>query len=114
MQKDDTVSLGHMPDMARKIPVREPGISKADYDANEDLRFVIAHLIQTVGEAAARVSTQTRQAYPEIPWKNITSIRHCVVHDYLGVDYDILWEVAVRHIPSLIANLEAIIPPQEQ
>lgn len=114
MQKDDTVYLGHMLDMARKISVRVAGLSRADYDANEDLRFVIAHLIQTIGEAAARISTRTQEAHPEIPWKNITGIRHRIVHDYMGVDYDILWEVGVRHIPSLIANLEAIVPPEEQ
>lgn len=112
MQKDDTVYLGHMLDMARKVSVRVAGLSRADYDANEDLRFVIAHLIQTIGEAAARVSTQTQEAHPEIPWKNVTGMRHRIVHDYMGVDYDILWVVAFRHIPELISNLEAMLPPE--
>ena len=114
MQKDDTVYLGHMLDMAHKVSVRVAGRSRADYDADEDLRFVIAHLIQTIGEAAARVSPQTQERHREIPWKNITGIRHRIVHDYMGVDYDILWEVAVRHIPSLIATLVEILPPEEQ
>lgn len=114
MQKDDAVYLGHMLDMARKVSVRVAGVSREDYDADEDLRFVIAHLIQTIGEAAARVSIPMQKAHPEIPWKNVTGIRHRIVHDYMGVDYDILWEVAVRHIPPLIANLEAIIPSEEQ
>lgn len=109
MQKDDAVYLGHMLDMARKVSSRVAEISKADFDANEDLRFVIAHLVQTIGEAAARVSTPTREIHPEIPWGNITGIRHRIVHDYMGVDYDILWEVAIRHIPSLIHNLEMIL-----
>ncbi len=52
MQKDDTIYLGHMLDMAL-VSVRVSGRSKADYEADEDLRFVIAHLIQTIGEAAA-------------------------------------------------------------
>ena len=59
MQKDDSVYLGHMLDTARKISVRVAERSKAQYEADEDLRFVIAHLIQTIGEAAARVSTPT-------------------------------------------------------
>ena len=84
MQKDDTVYLGHMLDMARKVSVRVAGRSKTDYEADEDLRFVIAHLIQTIGEAAARVSIPTQKAHPEIPWKNITGIRHRIVHDYMG------------------------------
>ncbi len=114
MQRDDTVYLGHMLDMARKVSVRVAKKTKADYDADEDLRFVIAHLVQTIGEAAARVSTPARGAHPEIPWKQITGIRHRIVHDYMGVDYDILWEVATRHIPPLITALETIVPPEEQ
>ncbi len=114
MQKDDSVYLGHMLDMARKVSVRMAGRSKADYNADEDLRFVIAHLIQTIGEAAARVSTTTQKAHPEIPWKNIIGVRHRIVHDYMGVDYDILRQVAMRHIPPLIAALETIIPPEER
>ncbi len=86
MRRDDTLYLGHMPDMAHKISVRGAGRSKSDYDADEDLRFVIAHLIQTIGEAAARVSLPTQEAHPEIPWKNVTGIRHRIVHDYMGVD----------------------------
>ncbi len=113
MQKDDSVYLGHMLDMARKVSVRTAKRSKADFDADEDLRFVIAHLIQTIGEAAAQVSAPMRDVHPEIPWKHITGIRHRIVHDYMGVDYDVLWEVATRHIPPLIASLEAIVPPEE-
>jgi uncharacterized protein with HEPN domain len=75
-----------MLDMARKASVRVAGLTRADYDASEDLRFVIAHLIQTIGEAAARVSTRTQEAHPEKPWKNITGIRRRIVHDYMGVD----------------------------
>ena len=113
MQRDDTVYLGHMLDMARKVSVRVASKAKADYDADEDLRFVIAHLVQTIGEAAAQVSAPTREAHPGIPWKQITGIRDRIVHDYMGVDYDILWEVATRHIPLLITTLEQIVLSEE-
>ncbi len=79
MPKGDAVYLGHMPDMARKVSVRVAGRTKAEFDTDEDLRFVVAHLIQTIGEAATRVSTSTREAHPEIPWKNVTGIRHRIV-----------------------------------
>ncbi|MEW6349685.1 MAG: HepT-like ribonuclease domain-containing protein [Thermodesulfobacteriota bacterium] len=112
MQKDDIVYLGHMLDMARKVSVRVADRSKTDFDEDEDLRFVIAHLIQTIGEAAAQVSAPMREVHPEIPWKQITGIRDRIVHDYLGVDCDILWEVATRHSRPLLRSLEAIVPPE--
>ena len=113
MQRDDAVYLGHMLDMARKAAAKVRGKRRAEYDADEDLRIVVAHLVQTVGEAAARVSARTRERHPELPWKQITGIRHRIVHDYMDVDYDILWEVATKDLPELIAQLERIVPPTE-
>ena len=55
MRRDDNVYLGHMLDMARKARGKVEGRSRSDYDNDEDLRIVIAHLVQTIGEAAARV-----------------------------------------------------------
>jgi uncharacterized protein with HEPN domain len=109
MQRDDGVYLGHMLDTARKAVGRLTAASRADYDADEDLRIVIAHLVQTIGEAAGRVSGPTRDAHPEIPWKQITGVRHRIMHDYMDVDYDVLWEVATRDLPRLIGLLERIV-----
>ena len=62
-------------------------------------------------EAAARVSGPTRQAHPEIPLRQIIGLRHRIVHDYMDVDYDIVWEVVTRDLPPPIRVLEAIVPP---
>ncbi|MCD6415866.1 MAG: DUF86 domain-containing protein [Planctomycetes bacterium] len=113
MQRDDNVYLGHMLDMARKAAGKIEGKSRDDYDSDEDLRIVIAHLVQTIGEAAGRVSQPTRDSHPELPWKQITGIGHRIVHDYMGVDYDVLWEVARQELPRLIGLLDKIMPPED-
>ena len=112
MQRNDTVYAGHMLDMACKAADRVQGKTRVEYDADEDLRLVLAHLVQVVGEAARCVSQQTRAAHPEIPWKQIVGIRHRIVHDYMDIDYDILWTVVTRDLPKLIAALEKIVPPK--
>ena len=111
MQKDDTIYLGHMLDMARRASSKVCGLSRADYDEDENVRLALAHLVQTIGEAAARVSQDTRASHPEIPWRQIVGIRHRIVHDYMNVDFDILWEVVSRNLPDLIASLEPLVPP---
>lgn len=109
MPKDDRVYLCHMLDNALKIKARVQGVSRGQYDADEDLRMVLAHLVQVIGEAAARVSGDMRASHPEIPWKQIVGIRNRIVHDYMDVDYDILWEVTTRDIPVLVNDLQAIV-----
>jgi uncharacterized protein with HEPN domain len=68
-------------------------------------------LIQVIGEAARRISADFQKAHSQIPWAQIAGMRHKVVHDYLQVDYDIVWGVASVHLAPLIADLEKISPP---
>jgi uncharacterized protein with HEPN domain len=111
MQKDDLVYAGHMLDTASKATSKVAGKTRAEYDQDENLRLALAHLIQTLGEAARRVSPAFQQAHPEIPWKQIVAMRHKVVHDYLHVDYDIVWAVVTADLPPLIADLQMLVPP---
>lgn len=48
--------------------------------------------------------------HPEIPWADIVGMRHKVVHDYLGVDEDIVWQVVTEDLPQLLPTLESILP----
>jgi uncharacterized protein with HEPN domain len=111
MQKDDRVYAGHMLDTARSIQVKLAGKSRSDFDADENLRIAVAHLIQTIGEAARRVSPRFQQMHPEIPWGKIVAMRHKVVHDYVEINFDIVWFVATDDLPPLVAQLEQIVPP---
>lgn len=110
MQRDDSVYVGHMLDMARKAAEKVKGLGRKDYEEDENLRLALAHLVQVIGEAARRVSAETRAAHPEIPWVDIIGMRSKIVHDYMNVDEDIVWEVATRDLPALAQALERLAP----
>lgn len=110
MQKDDLVYVAHMLDMAQKAAQKVSGVDRHAYDADENLRLALAHLIQTLGEAARRVSSNYQTAHPEIPWPQIIGIRHKVVHDYMNVDFDIVWAVATTDLPPLVEKLKPLVP----
>jgi uncharacterized protein with HEPN domain len=118
MQKDDLVYVGHMLDVARSIGGKIAGRSRLDFDADENLRLALVHLIQTLGEAARRASPKFQAAHPEIPWKQIVGMRHRIVHDYMHVDFDIVWDVVTASVPPLVPQLEKIAPvcdsPEDQ
>ena len=84
MKHDDSVYLGHMLDTAIKAVAKLGDQSRADFDNDEDLRIVLTHRVQVIGEAASRVSRATQDAHPEIPWRAITGMRHRIVHDRWG------------------------------
>jgi uncharacterized protein with HEPN domain len=111
MARDDLVYIGHMLELAHKALARVAGRDRAAFDADEDLRLVLTHLVQTIGEAARRVSPETQAQHPEVPWKQIVGMRHKIVHDYMTIDEDILWQVVTRQLEPLAKSLTRIVPP---
>jgi uncharacterized protein with HEPN domain len=111
--RDDTVYVGHMLDTTRDAMRRVHGLSREQFDADDNLSLAVAHLVQTVGEAARRVSTAFQEQHPEIPWSKVIGMRHKVVHDYMSVDFDIVWDVVCLEFPTLAAQLERLVPPLE-
>ena len=66
--------------------------------------------MELIGEAAGKVSEQTRLAHPEIEWPAIVGLRHRLVHDYRNIDLDRLWSIVEEEVPLLIQQLERIVP----
>ena len=111
MSPRDLVYVGHMLDMARKAVSKTRGVSREAYDSDENLRFALIHLIQIIGESGRHVSREFCDNHRETRWTDIIGMRHKVVHDYLGVDEDIVWQVVTEDLPKLVAALEPIVPP---
>jgi uncharacterized protein with HEPN domain len=109
MLRDNLVYVGHMLDMCRKVSEKLAGKSRAEYDLDENLRMAITHIIQTIGEAARNVTEDYQKAHPWIPWIKVIGMRHKVVHDYMEVDYDIVWDVATVELPALEKPLAAML-----
>lgn len=114
MQHDDRVYVGQMYDLGRKINDRAQRLDRAGFDADENVRLALTHLIQTLGEAARRVSAGFRVAHPEIPWSEIIGMRHKIVHDYLSVNFDLVWDVSRHEIPLLVSRLRPLVQDSEE
>lgn len=109
MAHEDLVYVGHMLDTARLALGKIVGKSRDDFDGDENLRLALTHLVQVIGEAARQVSEPFGQMHPEIPWTKIVGMRHRVVHDYLHVDYDLVWGVVKRDLPPLVKALSRLV-----
>jgi uncharacterized protein with HEPN domain len=106
----DLVYVGHMLDMAGKAVSKTQNISRETFDADENLRLALIHFIHVIGEAARQVSRDYYASHPDVRWTDIIGMRHKVMHDYRGVDEDIVWQVATQDLPKLVAVLEPIVP----
>ena len=85
--------------------------TREDYLGDALLRSAVERQVEIIGEAVRKVSRQTCDAHPEIPWSAIRAQRHRLAHDYDQINDEIIWAVAAVHVPALIGHLRRIIPP---
>ena len=106
----DIVPLGAMLDTCLRVLTTTALKSRAQFDADENLRFALTHLLQRIGRAAERVSDEGRALHPEIDWPNIVNMPDRVAHDYRHIDLDAVWVSATADVPRLLTALEAFMP----
>ena len=68
---------------------------------NELVQDAIIRNIEVIGEASKKISLDTKQTYYKIPWKEISGMRDKLIHDYLGVDVEVVWKTIKEDIPTL-------------
>lgn len=106
----DALYFGQMLDHARRAIRLAVGVDRDRFDEDETLRLALTHLVQIVGEAARKVSAESRALHPDIPWKHIIGMRHILVHEYDAVEEPKVWETVDDDLPHLVSLLEAIVP----
>jgi uncharacterized protein with HEPN domain len=114
MSNRDRVALLHMLDHAREAVELIRGKSRSDLDTHRMLNLSLVRLVEVIGEAASRVSAETKQKNPRIPWPEIISMRNRLIHGYDTVDFDILWRIVHDDLPPLISQLERLVSSGEK
>ena len=109
MQKDDLVRLRHMLDASREAVSFFTGKSRSYLETNRMLVLSLVKDIEIIGEAAGKVSLETRKQCGEIPWLDIIDMRNHLIHAYFDVDLNIVWDTVTKDLPPLIKELEKII-----
>jgi uncharacterized protein with HEPN domain len=109
-RRDDTVPMRHMLDYAREAVAMARERTRRDLGDDRVFQLALTHLIEIIGEAAARVSRDGQTRYADIPWPEIVATRNRIVHGYDSVDYDIVWRIATDELPALILALDRALP----
>jgi uncharacterized protein with HEPN domain len=64
---------------------------------------------EILGEASRTLDDEIKNKYPEVPWREMYYLRNRVSHEYFGVDYEIIWDVAINHLPNNKLQIDAIL-----
>lgn len=110
MSKRDTILL--LDDMLQSAQRIKKYTSNLDYEAflSDDMTIdAVVRNFEIIGEAANRIDQDFRDNNPEIEWNRIRGFRNRIVHDYFGIDYEIVWSIIESYLDELIDWLNTII-----
>jgi uncharacterized protein with HEPN domain len=112
MQHDDRASLLDILESARMILTYVAGKTWDDFKADTQCQDAVVRRFEIIREAVGRISEDFKTKYPDIPWREMKTMRNLVIHQYDSVDYSQVWNTAQQDLPALIAELGKILPNQ--
>jgi uncharacterized protein with HEPN domain len=114
MYKDDLTRFRHMLDAAEEAISFIKDKNRNDLDIDRMLVLSLVKSIEIMGEAASKVTNESRDSHPEVPWLNIIGMRNRLIHAYFDIDLDRVWDTITDDLPPVIAALKIIIQKEER
>jgi len=109
LKKEDTIYLQHILDAISRIEEYVHELSYERFLENRLVQDGVIRQIEIIGEAAKRLSPKMRNQVSDIPWKDIAGMRDKLIHDYMGVDIDAVWDTVSKDIPELKNKLKNLL-----
>ncbi len=101
--------LKHIQDEVNFILKESENLEFDDFVNNDLITRAFSRSLEIIGEAVKKLPDDLRVKYPQIDWKDIAGMRDVLIHDYFGVDYELVWDVVKNEIPTLRFQIEQII-----
>jgi len=93
--------LAHILTEVTFVLEKSEGLSHEEFLKDEVLRRAFVRSLEIVGEAVQKLPAEFREGEPRIDWRRVAGMRDRLIHDYFGVDYDIIWDVIQKQWPIL-------------
>lgn len=87
-------------------------IKDMDYDSfvrNPTVKRAFVRSLEIIGEASKKIPDDVKAIQPDIEWRKVTGMRDRLIHDYFGVDYTIVWDVATTKLPELRVKIQTLL-----
>ena len=102
----------YLEDMLKSMDRIEEYLSSLDFKKFKQTYLIVDAIIRNfeiIGEASKNIPPNIQEKYPEIPWKKMYGLRNLIAHEYFGIDYEMIWEIARKNLPQNRNDLIEII-----
>ena len=108
MPRDSKVYLSDILDSSRKIRAYIAGMSRDQFAADEKTIDAVVRNLEVIGEAVKHIPQSMRELQPHVPWQRIAGLRDLLIHQYFGIDRDIVWNIAQEKLDELELAVKAL------
>ena len=110
MSKEPIEYLKHIRDESLYInSVINDDLTKDDFLQDETLKRAVVRSLEIIGEATKKIPNDFKIKWDSIKWKNMAGMRDRLIHDYMGVNYSIVWDVIKNKIPELYDQINEVL-----
>jgi uncharacterized protein with HEPN domain len=107
MPRRDALFLSHMLAAIDRLAELMARTDRETFDGDWVIQNAVIRELEVLGEAAGRMSTEFVASHAEIPWREITGIRHKLIHGYFAVDLGVVWKTATENVPGVADSVRA-------
>ena len=111
--KNDRLYLQHILDAIEKIE-SYVSVGHEDFMSGSHWQDAVIRQLEVIGEATKQLSPELRRDHDDIPWARIAGLRDVLIHNYMGVDLDAVWEIAQQSIPELKDRIQNVLRKSHQ
>ena len=109
MPRDSSVYLEDMLEAVCKVRRYTLGLTRETFAEDEKTVDAVVRNLEVLGEAAKRIPEALRRESPDIPWQRIAGLRDILIHQYFGIDFDIVWDVIQTKVLPLERRLRELL-----
>jgi uncharacterized protein with HEPN domain len=110
MSKEPVEYLKHIRDESLYLlSVTRTGITREEFLNDETLKRAVVRSLEIIGEATKKIPADFKIKWNNVKWKEMAGMRDRLIHDYMGVNYAIVWDVIINKIPELNTQVNNVI-----
>lgn len=109
MPRDYRVYLDDILEAGSRIQSYTSGLTRARFSGDLKTLDAVVRNLEIIGEAIKKIPDEVRVKYPDVEWKKIAGLRDILVHEYFGIDTEIIWDIVQNKLPAFSGQIKKIL-----